>query len=471
MTWKTWLLWLSVLLLGGCAEANSIHRLDRLSTASPVVISSDAKQRFLLSQIDKNTRTDTPAFRRFCAEPSPDVFTVLSQSASGSGSLGLGKDAKTLNAAIQAAFSNSETGTTIPRTQTLNMLREMMFRTCERYLSGAITELELPIVAIRDQRVMVSILAIEQLTGAVTPKPVIISNGASASTGQNSTEMMKLVAKAHDDLAAAEGAAKDAEDAFQAADMAAGAGGCDQLEKDKKDGKTVSATLLGACTKTRDEREAANDAAKKAHDYYAQQAKTAAASQGVSSATATPGAATDPKDWSFAQATAVQNVAVAVKDIVALNFAQDETQFFCFKQISDAKVRADVKEAVGIEAQGEVQRQCLGYLMARVRADARKLGMTDQEFETALPLGTAMRDTQTEVTTDAGTCALDKVKRAKLDAALKADATLSPYYTELSAGLVAAPKNQGRLTDAINNLGYNNALTRAFKKHVEEACQ
>ena len=471
MTWKTWLLWLSLLLLGGCAEANSIHRVDRLSMTNPVVISSDAKQRFLLSQNDPNARAGSPAFRRFCAEPSPDVFTVLSQSASGSGSLGLDKDAKTLNAAIQAAFSNSETGTTIPRTQTLNMLREMMFRTCERYLSGAITELELPIVAIRDQRVMVSILAIEQLTGAVTPKPVIISSGAIASAGQNSTEMMKLVAKAHDDLSIVEAAVKEATDAAQAADTTAGAGGCDQLEKDKKDGKTVSATLIGACTKTKTELEAANEAAKKARDYYAQQAKIAGASQGVSSATATPGSATDPKDWSLAQATAVQNVALAVREIVSLNFNQDETQFFCFKQISDAKAIMEVKAAVGSQALGEVQRQCLGYLMARVRADARRLGMTDEEFEAALPLGNAMRDEQNMVVTDARACALNKAKREKLDAALKADAMLSPYYAELSAGLVAAVQSPGRLNDAIDSLGYNNVISKAFKKHVEESCQ
>jgi len=129
-------------LLSACS--GSIYRQRTIAGTSPTAITVDARQRLVVSQASP-VKTDDPAYRQFCAEPSPDVFTVMAASGSGGGSLGLGPN-KSVNAALQAAFSSSETGATIARTQTLNMLREMMFRTCERYLSGAVSAAEMPIV-------------------------------------------------------------------------------------------------------------------------------------------------------------------------------------------------------------------------------------------------------------------------------------------------------------------------------------
>jgi len=174
------------LVLGGCA--NYIHEVDKVSGAQ--VISLDAKQRAVLTSERPDTRVVRRAdgtrekefvatYRVFCTEPSPDVFSVLSQALSASGSLG--RDAASANAAVQAAFGSTETGSTIPRTQTINMLRELMYRTCERYISGALDELQFPVQAVRDQHLMVSILAIEQLTGVVTPPTVMLTGTANAS--------------------------------------------------------------------------------------------------------------------------------------------------------------------------------------------------------------------------------------------------------------------------------------------------
>jgi hypothetical protein len=75
------------------------------------------------------------------------------------------------------------------------MLKEMMYRTCERYLNGQISELEYPIIAARDQRIMTSILAIEQLTGGVFQKPVVIGGGGNASAGADGeTERARFLA-------------------------------------------------------------------------------------------------------------------------------------------------------------------------------------------------------------------------------------------------------------------------------------
>ena len=72
------------------------------------------------------------------------------------------------------------------------MLRELMYWTCERYLSGGYDPTELSLQAIRDQRLMVSVLAIEQLTGAVTPKPVVIGAAGSGGAGITGDALVRL---------------------------------------------------------------------------------------------------------------------------------------------------------------------------------------------------------------------------------------------------------------------------------------
>ena len=463
-----------LLLLVGCAEANSIHRVDKLPGTGAIVISSDAKQRFLLSETPITTtttesnKTTTTAYRRFCAEPSPDVFSVLSQSASASGTLGLDKDAKSLNAALQAAFANSETGTTIPRTQTLNMLREMMYRTCERYLSGAITELELPIVAIRDQRVMVSILAIEQLTGAVTPKPVVISNGAEAGTGQNSTEMMKIVAKAHDNVVTAEAGMEEA-------DSSAGPGGCAKLQKDKDDGKTVDEAKLGVCN-------TAHETLDDASAYYKAQVKTASTSQGVSSASATPGSATDPKDWTLAQAQAVNGVALAVQHIVDSTFQQDETQFFCFKQIADknvAETTENAEKGLGVTRENSVRAKCLDYIIQRVEADqvaqqaktASLLGLSLEAFQAASARGGQIAVARVNLADKIKECAKQPGKAKQLDDAIRTNLVLAPQSSKFTAALNALPGRTRLLDDFIRRLGAPSTALDSLTDSVNAVCQ
>ena len=108
---KIGLLFITGLGLAGCSGA--IHNQSIIDGKAPVSLTVDARQRVLLSQYDPQVPVaqgdaSPPLFRRFCAEPSPDVFTVLGVGASGGASLT--QDTKGLNAALQAAFSSSETG-------------------------------------------------------------------------------------------------------------------------------------------------------------------------------------------------------------------------------------------------------------------------------------------------------------------------------------------------------------------------
>lgn len=402
-------------LVTGCANANSIFRVRSLSDPRSTVVVVDAKQRAILSNPPDATHT---RYRRFCSEPSPDVFSVLSQSLSGSASANVDSTARTVAAALQGAFSNSEAGSTIARTQTINMLREMMFRTCERYLSGAIDDTEFPIVAARDQRIIVSILSIEQLTGAVAPKPVVIGSTGSSSTGLDATAAMKLVAKAKEDLDAAEAAVVAAGGKMDKADGDAGTGKCAGLAGEA----APDAAKKKAC----DEATAALADAKALRDrqqaYYDTQTKGLASSMGVSSAATSASGTVDGKDWTIAQATAVASVATSVEHIVRATFEQDETQYFCFRMIATERLQSSIADNIGGDEARGIADRCVGYLMTKIEAaaasEAQRVGLTPLEYRTSTEVGVRSGDRRIQIVERLRTCAGDPARSAQLDQAL-----------------------------------------------------
>ncbi len=371
---------ISTIFLSGCgATHHSIYRSDRLDTDQSAVISVDAKQRFLLSNVIAKTTEEIPAtpateaklatpvmpkttekLRRYCAEPSPDVFSVLSQAASGGASFGQAADPKSMNIALQAAFSSSETGSTISRTQTINMLKEMMYRTCERFLNGQIGEFEYPIIAARDQRIMTSILAIEQLTGTVLPKPVVIAATGSASTGQSTNDAILSLDNANKDVSKKKSALEATQKEFDAIDKPKGS--CQTL-MDKKAGEVTTEeeqTKLAKCKEKQSGFTVANEELKNAKDHYDHLASLAG-KPGVSSATASA-FLLSPKteaDSAIEQAKSetIKAVAIVVKDIVFKSFNQDdETSFFCYSALSEGGKQNDVSTA------------CLKFITQKVEA-------------------------------------------------------------------------------------------------------
>ncbi|MGN2248417.1 hypothetical protein ACFWZ3_17215 [Frateuria sp. GZRR35] len=301
----------------------------------------------------------TEARRRFCAEPSPDVFSVVAQSLSAGGTLSKGADPATLQAALNAAFSSSEQGSTIPRTQTVNMLRELMYRTCERYLSGGYDAAELSVQAVRDQRLMVSILAIEQLTGAVAPKPVVIAATGMGATGASGEAVVRLddARKARDKAAAnAKIAAADYENVNGESKV------CDAI-KDKP------ATELTDDQKTKVEQCAARrEAQTKA---LADQTSTAAAYEELSSlarsggvTVATSTSATAPGGIDRADVNNVSDVGKRVQEIVAANFNDGtEVMLFCLRMLNN-----EAAKGASPPQQADLKKVCVDYLGESVRA-------------------------------------------------------------------------------------------------------
>jgi hypothetical protein len=181
--------------LAGCsAKWNTAFRDRPIPADGPSVITIDAKQRHVLIQpVTEKDKDEVERTRLLlCAEPAPDVFAAIA--ASGSGSLGI--DAKSQSGEGAFGLSASETAATIERTQTINLLRESFFRTCERYLNGAISKESFIVQAGRDARAMVAVLAIEQLTGVVKPPATIISGPAVTANARLSSELVTLYAAA-----------------------------------------------------------------------------------------------------------------------------------------------------------------------------------------------------------------------------------------------------------------------------------
>lgn len=187
---------LAALSLAGCsAKWNTAFRDRPIRPDGPSVITVDAKQRHVLIQPEfENTSEDANVVKlRMCAEPAPDVFAAIATSGSGS----LGVDAKTQSGEGAFGLSASETAATIERTQTINLLRESFFRTCERYLNGAISKEAFIVQAGRDARAMVAVMAIEQLTGTIRPPATIISGPAVTANAQLSSELVTLYGAAY----------------------------------------------------------------------------------------------------------------------------------------------------------------------------------------------------------------------------------------------------------------------------------
>lgn len=359
---------IAVALFSGCSASHySIHHTEQLDSNRSTVISVDAKQRFLLSTVsnvnEDNDKTKTENIRRFCAEPSPDVFSALSQAASGSGSFGQTSSPQNLNIALQAAFSSSEAASTISRTQTVNMLKEMMYRTCERYINGQISDYEYPIIAARDQRIMTSILAIEQLTGTVMPKPSVIAVTGNSSTGQSTEDAIRSLESANKKVLEKKSQVEMAQKEFDKTDDPKGT--CETLMlKDKKE--TNETNKVNECTEKKNNKDTAEKELKDAETYYKALVSLAGKSSNASATTSavllSSAAPTElDKQMEQARLATVAQVANTVENIVTMSFSRDdETSFFCYRAL-DKNLSTAVSDS------------CIKFLTAKIDNASTKL--------------------------------------------------------------------------------------------------
>ncbi len=347
--------------LAACAETNTVYRNRTLG--DPGIVTVDAKQRSTYSAKVNNHLA-------ICAEAAPDAFSAMSMSAAGE--LGLNPNKQELQ--TRAAIALAEAAGTIERTQTINLLRESMYRTCERYISGAISKEEFVVQAARDSRNMVSVLAIEQLTGAVRrPSTILVAGGTTADV-RSPGETAVLIERAAERLARAEIEKKSAD---QALDAAGGEAGCKALTSDPKD-----ADKKAACdTATRRLSAATTELslAQKVHASILEAAKAGGLGAGMSASTT---AETPNSGAGGGQEQGVKSdlatVAKAVVDIVKTADGFNEIEMMCIRialrddsaagqAAAVTKTESQVREEAG---RATVRDACLTLVAAKTRMQA-----------------------------------------------------------------------------------------------------
>lgn len=203
------------LLLSGCANLNSIYRgLDVNGKAVAV----DVKQRAVFS-------ATAPASAVICAEPSPDSLSSYGASVGGTLNQASGTTAQLAGALAEQAASIGL------RTQSIQLMRDTMYRACEAYLSGGISAEQYYLLQRRFQNLTLGLLAIEQLTGAMKAEQVALNTTASAATGDNTSVETEALKTARTEL-------NTAQDKYDAANA--------DLAKKQKASNDAATELLAA---------------------------------------------------------------------------------------------------------------------------------------------------------------------------------------------------------------------------------
>ena len=197
-------------LLGGCANLNSISR--EITVAEGAKASAiDAKQRVVFSATRARPASAAKGTSGasllpdlvVCAEPSPDALSAISASFSGSQT---GSNSE----AVQLALTLTEQASSIGlRTQSIQLMRDTMYRACEAYMAGALSPTEFFYLQRRFQNLTLGLLAIEQLTGAVKAAQATLSAAATAGTGESAEAETIALTTARERLDAADRKVKD----------------------------------------------------------------------------------------------------------------------------------------------------------------------------------------------------------------------------------------------------------------------
>lgn len=319
-------------ILAGCTSA--IHNQTDLK--QPGINFVDARQRAVLTGGQVTTTTSngntTVEDKRYitCGEPSPDVFSVLASSFG----LDVGLAPSSASDTVKISSALSENASTIARTQTINLLRESFFRTCERYMNGAISPAEMIVQSARDQRAMVSVLAIEQLTGTLVPAPVIIESSAAANANESAAQVIKDL---NASKMAADAAAAKADTDEAKAKATGETNKCDDIRKVAEATRTDDQkNKLKQCDADTEAAKKSRDAADAAKAHYEALRKYVANSTpaGVVASGSGELLGAAPKQPSAADRAAV---ASTVKDIVQSAYAVDEYTMLCLRTLYTAQ--------------------------------------------------------------------------------------------------------------------------------------
>ena len=323
----------SALALTACAELNSIHRVSTVpgSEPPPRVITVDAKQRHLIFNPEAATVAGGQTKWRVCAEAAPDVFSAFASSLGGS----LGVEEKSARAQFSSAIA--ESAATIERTQTINLIRESFYRSCERYLSGAVDRTQFIVQSSRDHRAMVSILAIEQLTRTVRPTATIISGPATSSAIRDGEAAAKLVEQFRKDAETSASALATAKAALATANGVQNCIDNEEPPTGTDDAANTARTNYSTCMVAKTTSATRSAENKVAQDRLDQALKLAADTVTTLNASSQTGTNSSGLGGTAADSTSIAAVAKVVETIT-LRSGVNESLMFCIGYLTAADI-------------------------------------------------------------------------------------------------------------------------------------
>ena len=174
----------------GCAEFTHLTTTRTSQQDTSAVYFIDAKQRAILTSVDRTKALGSGGgkpWKTWCAEPSPDALSALATSQ------GLAVKKDTIEVALNNALAESAASIGL-RTQSIQLMRDAMYRLCEARISGYIDDLAFETMHRRFQSSMVAILAIEQLTSTVRAPTVVLSSESKSGSADRVAEYTEKAA-------------------------------------------------------------------------------------------------------------------------------------------------------------------------------------------------------------------------------------------------------------------------------------
>jgi len=175
-----------MLALAGCTTNPWVF--NRFSTGADDSVAMDATQRTVIVTKPKSASLagqNRPG-HLVCAEPSPDVATALSQSVraafEAAAKVGPAAAANNVDAKLSTDFAKAMSQTIAQlgqRTLTVQVLRDTLYRACESYQNGAMSDVSYGLILSRYERLVMTLMSGELVSGAVGGSGATLTGEAS----------------------------------------------------------------------------------------------------------------------------------------------------------------------------------------------------------------------------------------------------------------------------------------------------
>ena len=168
------------MLAAGCT--GTIFKSFSIDDESAKSISMDARQRLVIVTDKGGPDRDR---RVVCAEPSPDAFMALAASAGANVSIG-GKEAGGYGSMAEAA------GALGIRTQTIQLMRDTLYRSCEAYMNGLIEQSDYRKILAAFDELLITLVALEGLGRPnIGPLPQVATQASHGGEGDKEKSIAK----------------------------------------------------------------------------------------------------------------------------------------------------------------------------------------------------------------------------------------------------------------------------------------